>query len=267
MDKNAWTRLAAWAPWILLPIFGSAVAIVFRTSEIDWRSQAPAKRQFLPRSSLALPDGQAIRLIGVPDFTGKTAFWLAERETTWANWVPYDKRHPFSQAAATVSLAEAENYCDWLSRESRRRVRLPTRAEWQMAAHAGLANAPFPWGYNGGQTPCEECGVRSVGCGMNAHLLSSVSRTEGSAERGQTPFFSSGINFASESKPKNAGKAYGWGFRDLAGGVWEWTEEGLAMGGAWSERDPRTLRVDGGLSLPVGYRGADVGFRILVEPE
>ncbi len=242
------------------------MAVVFRASEIDWQSQKPAKRQPLPRSVLPLPDGQAIRLIGVPDFTGKTAFWLAERETTWANWVPFQKKHPFSPAAATVSHADAEAYCVWLSQESGRPVRLPTRAEWQMAAHAGLANAPFPWGYNGGQTPYE-CGVRSVECGMNAHVLSSISRTEGALERGQTPFFLDGINFAGESKPKSAGKAYGWGFRDLAGGVWEWTEEGLAMGGAWSEQDPSTLRSVGGLSLPDGYRDEDVGFRILVGPE
>jgi hypothetical protein len=216
-----------WLPWLLFPIVGSSVAWAFRTSEIDWRSQLPEKRQHIHTSSLPLPDGQAIRLIAVADLDGNTAFYLAEREITWANWVPFVKSTPFTGQAASVSLAEAETYCRWLSRESRRTVRLPTRAEWQFAARQDLSNMPFPGSYNG-----QEPGRIGL-----------------------------------KSKPVRAGKADERGFRDLAGGVWEWTAEGLAMGSAWSEKAVETQRIDGGITLPEGYRGDDVGFRILVEPE
>jgi len=37
------------------------------------------------------------------------------------------------------------------------------------------------------------------------------------------------------------------------------------MGGSWAERDPDYLRIAHRLSLPRSYRGADVGFRLLIE--
>lgn len=47
--------------------------------------------------------------------------------------------------AVRVSWIEASAFCEWLSRETGRTVRLPTEAQWEWAARAG-SDRPFWWG-------------------------------------------------------------------------------------------------------------------------
>ena len=53
--------------------------------------------------------------------------------------------HP-QQAVAGVSWHEAARYCEWLSAQTTRLFRLPTEAEWELAARGGLDQKQFPWG-------------------------------------------------------------------------------------------------------------------------
>src|SRR5271156_6844115 len=50
------------------------------------------------------------------------------------------------QPVVAPSWFDAVSYCEWLSALSRRRFRLPTEAEWERAARAGLEQKQFPWG-------------------------------------------------------------------------------------------------------------------------
>lgn len=53
--------------------------------------------------------------------------------------------HP-EQPVAGVSWHEAVSYCEWLSAQTGRCFRLPTEAEWELAARGGLEQKQFPWG-------------------------------------------------------------------------------------------------------------------------
>lgn len=124
--------------------------------------------------------------------------------------------------------ALAVDFCEWLSRQTKQTLRLPRAEEWRLAARAGVPNAEFPWGFG-------------------------------------PPIPPKGLLFNLQEPPNSPGPAFGYGFRDLVGGRWEWTTEGLALGSAWSERDPRTLYIDHEWRPPEGYAGKDMGLRLVWE--
>jgi len=51
-----------------------------------------------------------------------------------------------TQPVVGVSWFDAVGYCDWLSDVMNFRCRLPTEAEWERAARAGLDQRLYPWG-------------------------------------------------------------------------------------------------------------------------
>ncbi|MHC5018497.1 MAG: bifunctional serine/threonine-protein kinase/formylglycine-generating enzyme family protein [Planctomycetota bacterium] len=129
-----------------------------------------------------------------------------------------------------VTRADAIAYADWRSRTEGARFRLPTEAEWELAAR-GAADRPMPWG--------EDAAVAAtvVGTGEPGDA--------GALEADATPD----------------------GLRGLGGNVAEWTSsaEGdapVVRGGsfdAWAKRDPmaRVVVRAGSVALPT------VGFRLV----
>lgn len=183
----------------------------------------------------------------IPAGEGVAAFEMGRREVTCGEWRAFLKDSGYAwagtcdggaeAAASGVSAADAEAYAEWLGRKEGRTVRLPTGTEWEHAARGGLKGAPWPWGWGGNPRELAQWG------------------TEREAERtGGFP-------------------ANGYGLKDVAGNVWEWTArdgsepEGArwARGGAWCEPLEESLRVDRRQKFPEGYRGRDVGFRVLRE--
>ena len=108
-----------------------------------------------------------------------------------------------------VSWHDAAAYCQWLSEQLKATVRLPTEAEWELAAR-GKEGLRFPWGQDWNERAAE------------------------SAETG-------GRVRAVKSFPANRSP---FGAYDMAGNVWEWTaDEARDENGDPKARDGVTLRV------------------------
>ena len=73
------------------------------------------------------------------------AAFLKHRPPAPPQWTDPNLNHP-DQPVVSVSWFDAVAYCEWLSRESGRRYRLPTEAEWERAARGGREGALYVWG-------------------------------------------------------------------------------------------------------------------------
>ena len=60
-------------------------------------------------------------------------------------WEDPNFSHP-QQPVVGVSWHDAARYCEWLTVQTGRSFRLPTEAEWELAARGGLEQKQFPWG-------------------------------------------------------------------------------------------------------------------------
>jgi formylglycine-generating enzyme required for sulfatase activity len=143
-----------------------------------------------------------------------------------------------------VTWQDAVDYCKWLSTKKGVPVRLPSEAEWELAAR-GPGGSKYPWG--------NEWNDRAA------------------ASEGK-----SGFVHAVKSYP--AGRA-ACGAYDLAGNVWEWVADTVdAEGKVISEGDAPSRIIKGGAAneqqalisatsrnvIPKNYSGAFVGFRYVV---
>jgi formylglycine-generating enzyme len=74
------------------------------------------------------------------------AIFLAETQNRPPlHWGDSDFSNP-QHAVVGVSWFDATAYCEWLSRTTGHRYRLPTEAEWERAARGGMEQKLYPWG-------------------------------------------------------------------------------------------------------------------------
>lgn len=158
-----------------------------------------------------------------------------------------------------VSWQDAQEYAAWLSRQTGRKYRLPTEAEWEYAARGGIQQA-FWWG---GQDARGKANCRR-GCASEFNTL-----------------------FAASSAPAGHYPANPFGLHDTSGNVAEWVEdcylgdyrsnrsdgrartiascELRALRGG-SMRDPvQNIRSDYRTGLHESTLSREVGFRVVME--
>ncbi len=102
-----------------------------------------------------------------------------------------------------VSWADAQAYAKWLGRD------LPTEAEWEYASRGGLDGAVYSWGdrYDKSGKPM-------------ANIW-----------QGVFPAFDTGADgYKAQLAPAGCYTANGYGLYDMAGNVWEWTNDWYAPG-------------------------------------
>lgn len=243
-----------------------------------------------PRGALAvaLGNGQRMEMVRVPGRGGRPLL-MGKFEVTNAQYAAFDRQHDsrletgdflqFSeqergypvngptQPVCRVSFNEAAAFCQWLSRRTGRRFRLPTDQEWEAACRAG-ARGEMWWG-----DPLADFS-------RVANLADSNLRTVDTFAPWSLPsgaiqpwrLADEAVNDGHRvSAPVGSYRANGLGLFDMQGNVAEWTlgmagpgDLRVARGGSWYDR-PQDARIGSWTAYPRWQRVFDVGFRVVCE--
>jgi formylglycine-generating enzyme required for sulfatase activity len=215
----------------------------------------------LPRPTLWLVQEASVVVGGaeagsVPSFRADVAsFYLGKSLTTNDQYEAFDPSHARCEAssgddepAVNVSFREAVAYCEWYSRLSGKRFRLPSELEWELACR-GPSGGGAPWGED-----LERAGDFAWHAGNSGGRCHAVETLRGNAV----------------------------GVHDTLGLAWEWTSSPYVLHEAASHDDRDDLGVTGPRVLrggsfrtparelsptvrrpgPEDLRADDLGFRI-----
>lgn len=129
-----------------------------------------------------------------------------------------------------IRIADAEDYCRWLSAETGQRYRLPTEVEWEYACRAGTTT-PFHYG-------------DSVSC-REVHFNATLPYEEARRKR---RFFLPRCVPLNRALPVAGRPPNTWGLHDMHGNMWEFTSTGWDDGHRPQQRGdrPRRIVVKGG---------------------
>lgn len=111
-------------------------------------------------------------------------------ETNYKKPLFIDKEDVKDYPVIYVTYDDATAFCDWLSKKTGKKYRLPTEAEWEKSARGGLEDKLYPWGD-------EKPDTSRLNFNRDWDGIKSL-----------TPV---------KSYPAN-----GYGLYDVAGNVWEW---------------------------------------------
>jgi len=205
--------------------------------------------------------------------------WVHERDRSWRDpgfALPPQDDDP----VVCVNWEDARAYADWLSKESGKRYRLPSEAEWEYVARGGTSFPRF-WG----ERDSHEGVPLSLACDYaNVYDSSAVETFHFPWPNARCSDRSVAITQVARYKP-NA-----FGVFDIIGNVREWVmdchtasyagrpEDARAWtwqggcelkgvrGGSWASR-PRNARAPARGAEPTALRQSDLGFRVVRDYE
>lgn len=150
--------------------------------------------------SLLVPGSLLFRKTSGPvDLNNYRLWWAFVPGADWRHpWGPEsDLRGKDWYPVTHVAYEDAATYAAWAGKE------LPTEAEWEFAARGGLEGAIYTWG--------DEFSPRGK---MMANTW-----------QGEFPWQNLKLDRYETTSPVGAFPANGYGLHDMAGNVWEWTED------------------------------------------
>jgi formylglycine-generating enzyme required for sulfatase activity len=205
--------------------------------------------------------------------------WVLERDRSWrdpGSVLPPQDTEP----VICVNWEDARGYADWLSKESGKRYRLPSEAEWEYVARGGTSFPRF-WG----ERDSHEGAVLSLACDFaNVYDSSAVDSYHFPWPNARCSDRVAALAPVGQYKP-NA-----FGVFDIIGNVREWVmdcytasyagrpEDARAWtwqggcelkgvrGGSWASR-PRDARAPARGAEPTALRQSDLGFRVVRDYE
>lgn len=132
----------------------------------------------------------------------ETPWWVPVPHAWWAQpeGPPSTILDRLDHPVVHVSWNDARAYCRWSG------TRLPSEAEWEIAARGGLQRAVYPWGDELAPSGEHRCNIWQ-GCFPDHNT----------AEDGYAG-----------TAPVHAFKPNGFGLHNMAGNVWEWCEDFFA---------------------------------------
>ena len=171
------------------------------TGYVTWAEKAPEAADY--------PDAEPELLVPGSLVFRKTQGPVDLRDyTNWWAWVPgADWRHPEGPESNVggrerhpvthVTHSDATAYAEWVGKS------LPTEAEWEYAARGGLDGAIFTWG----DEPAPK------------------GRMLANTWQGEFPWQNLMLDRHEGTSPAGSFPPNGFGLYDMAGNVWEWTDD------------------------------------------
>ncbi len=246
------------------------VAVPAATFMMGAQAEEPSAPGYDPQ---ALPDESPVHEVAVSSFfiTGHEIPAAAYRDCVQSGWcsgemvnregrfATFSQRDKIDVPITGVSWDGAQRFCAWMG------GRLPTEAEWELAAR-GTDGRRFPWGNEAGCATAERDQAGRWSRKMSVPPCGSAGPRAPAELRGHSPYGAIG----------------------MAGNVWEWTADWYApdayaghgasnptgpsagearvqRGGGWSD-DVAGLRSAGRQAIPPRAKLHDVGFRCVRSP-
>ncbi len=128
-------------------------------------------------------------------------------------WGDYLHRYP-NHPVVNVNYFDAVAYTEWLSEKTGDHYRLPAEAEWEYAARAGIEGWDYIFG-NAWQVDGANTSIWHIGHEVDRNEWKQWWDSQGNRLSKSQPMTTRVGQF-----PPNA-----WGFYDLTGNVWEWTND------------------------------------------
>ena len=205
------------------------------TGHVTWAELAPLADDYPDADpELLIPGSLVFRKTSGPvDLTDYSNWWAWMPGADWRHpdgpesTVGGRERHPVTH----VSHGDAAAYAKWAGKS------LPTEAEWEYAARGGLEGADFTWG--------DEFAPKG--------------RMMANTWQGEFPWQNLLLDRYEGTSPVETYPSNGYGLYDMAGNVWEWTDDYFTLpssGAAPSCCAPHNPRESQSPDVPAGERFA-----------